>query len=98
MPSYHLNISFDELWRLSQLYRSTAADLHAKFQQLSSESALIREGWAGSTAAAFQHAIVELESSEQKVVASLESMASLLASASEAINSADQNISSAFDV
>ena len=93
-----INVSADELERLSSAYATTAHSLEQQLAHLRAQSGSLRQDWVGSSSMAFQQRITQLEAAERQLVDALHGIAKALAAASAAYRSVDSNISSAFDV
>jgi WXG100 family type VII secretion target len=92
-----LNLSADQLRAMSSAYRQEADELRVRMVRLARRTDPLRDDWVGSASATFQTLGQSVESHQAQLVATLEDMAAALASAAAAYESADANISSAFE-
>src|SRR4051794_28892241 len=90
-------VSPDQLRMLSDRYRREAHELQERLGRLSGETAALRADWVGGGASTFQSLVQSVDSNQKRLILTLEEMAHILARAASAYESADSNISSAFD-
>ena len=91
-----VNVSPEQLRELSAAYQQAADELRSRASLLSTPTESLLLDWVGSASSAFQTLARDVDSSQYELISTLEKMARTLANAAQAFESADQNISSAF--
>jgi len=92
-----LNIEPNQLRALSHAYKQEADELRNRSYRLAAQTAPLLHDWVGSASSSFQTLTHNVDSRQRELISTLEKMAQILASAADAFDSEDQNISSAFD-
>jgi WXG100 family type VII secretion target len=91
-----INVSADDLRTLSILYQQEAQELRTRADQLLERTEPLVRDWIGASSSAFQATARDVDSRQRELISTLEKMAQFLASAADAFESLNDNISSAF--
>jgi WXG100 family type VII secretion target len=94
MPKFE--VSVEELVALSAAYREIAMKIETDLAALTGRAAPLRDGWIGSSSISFQATAHDIEAARGELCSALERMATLLASASHAYSSVEENLRQAF--
>lgn len=89
-------ITPEELTVLSHRYKVTAAEIEATLRALTLQTARLRNDWIGSASTSFQATAHDVGAAGNELCTALARMADLLASASQAYTSEEQNVRNAF--
>jgi len=89
------NVQPGQLRALSRAYEVQANELRAQLDKLASQTEPMLNEWAGAASSSFRVAAQNINTRQRELIESLDTMASILANAAHAFESADSNISSA---